>query len=93
MAPIPGEAEEDGRRPSRERQDLVRERLAITNKIDGLLATLGVGGYRPLRRDRRERLEALRQPAAGARQGPAGPPPRPARAGTRADPGPGGGPG
>src|SRR3954467_9510494 len=36
MVPIPGEAEEDGRRPSRERQDLIRERLAITNKIDGL---------------------------------------------------------
>jgi transposase len=65
MVPIPGEAEEDGRRPLRERQDLVRERLAITNRIDGLLATLGVGGYRPLRRDRRERLEALRQPGGG----------------------------
>src|SRR3954466_5392308 len=65
MVPIPGEAEEDGRRPSRERQDLIRERLAITNKIDGLLATLGVGGYRPLRRDRRERLEVLRQPDGG----------------------------
>jgi transposase len=65
MVPIPSEAEEDGRRPLRERQDLIRERLAITNKIDGLLATLGVGGYRPLRRDRRERLEALRQPGGG----------------------------
>jgi transposase len=66
MVPIPSEAEEDGRRPLRERQDLIRERLAITNKIDGLLATLGVTGYRPLRRDRRERLEALRQPGGGA---------------------------
>lgn len=66
MVPIPSEAEEDGRRPLRERQDLIRERLAITNKIDGLLATLGVGGYRPLRRDRRERLEALRRPGGGA---------------------------
>ena len=65
MVPIPGEADEDGRRPLRERQDLIRERLAITNKIDGLLATLGVGGYRPLRRDRRERLEVLRQPDGG----------------------------
>jgi transposase len=62
MVPIPSEAEEDGRRPSRERQDLIKERLALTNKIDGVLATLGVGGYRPLRRDRRECLEALRQP-------------------------------
>jgi transposase len=66
MVPIPSEAEEDGRRPLRERQDLIRERLALTNKIDGLLATLGVAGYRPLRRDRRERLEALRQPGGGA---------------------------
>src|SRR3954449_9913459 len=85
MVPIPSEAEEDGRRPLRERQgptrrggggagrrplrerqDLIRERLAITNRIDGLLATLGVAGYRPLRRDRRERLEALRQPGGGA---------------------------
>jgi len=65
MVPIPSEAEEDGRRPLRERQDLIRERLAITNKIDGLLAALGVGGYRPLRRDRRERLEALRRPGGG----------------------------
>src|SRR4051794_41376677 len=66
MVPIPSEAEEDGRRPLRERQDLIRERLAITNRIDGLLATLGVAGYRPLRRDRRERLEALRHPGGGA---------------------------
>ena len=62
MVPIPSEAEEDGRRPLRERQDLIRERLAITNKIDGLLATLGISGYRALRRDRREQLEALRGP-------------------------------
>ena len=66
MVPVPSEAEEDGRRPLRERQDLIRERLAITNKIDGLLATLGVTGYRPPRRDRRERLDALRQPGGGA---------------------------
>jgi transposase len=65
MVPIPSEVEEDGRRPLRERQDLITERLAITNKIDGVLATLGVGGYRPLRRDRRERLEALRRPGGG----------------------------
>lgn len=65
MVPIPSEAEEDGRRPSRERQDLIKERLALTNKIDGMLATLGVGGYRPLRRDRRECLEALRRPGGG----------------------------
>jgi transposase len=63
MVPIPSEAEEDGRRPLRERQELIKERLAITNKIDGLMATLGIGGYRPLRRDRREQVETLRQPS------------------------------
>jgi transposase len=65
MVPIPSEVEEDGRRPLRERQDLIKARLALTNKIDGVLATLGVGGYRPLRGDRRERLEALRRPGGG----------------------------
>jgi transposase len=65
MVPIPSEGEEDGRRPLRERQDLIKARLALTNKIDGVLATLGVGGYRPLRGDRRERLEALRRPGGG----------------------------
>jgi transposase len=63
MVPIPSEAEEDGRRPLRERQELIKERLAITSKIDGLMATLGIGGYRPLRRDRREQVEILRRPS------------------------------
>lgn len=62
MVPVPSVAEEDGRRPTRERQDLIRERLALTNKIDGLLATFGIPGYQPLRRDRRARLEDLRRP-------------------------------
>src|SRR3954470_3370815 len=51
MVPIPDTAEEDGRRPVRERQKLIGERLALLNEIDGLLATLGIIGYRPLRQD------------------------------------------
>lgn len=66
MVPIPDEAEEDGRRPTRERQDLVTERRSLANRIDGLLATLGVSGYKPLRRDRRARLEELRTPEGTA---------------------------
>lgn len=62
MVPIPDVAEEDGRRPVRERQKLIGERLALLNEIDGLLATLGVTGYRPLRQDRRARLAELRTP-------------------------------
>lgn len=66
MVPIPSEAEEDGHRPTRERQDLVTERRSLANRIDGLLATLRVSGYNPLRRDRRERLAALRTPEGAA---------------------------
>ncbi len=62
MVPIPDVAEEDGRRPVRERQGLIGERVALLNEIDGLLATFGITGYRPLRQDRRVRLAALRTP-------------------------------
>jgi hypothetical protein len=41
---------------------LTRERRSNVNKIDGILATLGVKGYRALRRDRREQIE-VRAPA------------------------------
>jgi transposase len=46
MVPIPDVVEEDGRRSVRERQKLIGERLALLNEIDGVLATLGVTGYR-----------------------------------------------
>jgi transposase len=62
MVPIPSEAEEEARRASREREDLTGERRSIVNKIDGILATLGVKGYKALRRDRREQLNCARQP-------------------------------
>src|ERR1700731_1095658 len=57
MVPIPDEADEEARRAHREREDLVRERRSILNKIDAILATLGVKGYRGLRSDRREQLK------------------------------------
>jgi transposase len=62
MAPIPSEADEDARRAYREREDLTGERRSIVNKIDGILATLGIKGYKALRRDRREQLTSMRQP-------------------------------
>jgi transposase len=62
MVPIPSEAGEEARRAHREREDLTRERRSIVNKIDGILATLGVKGYQALRRDRREQLNWIRQP-------------------------------
>lgn len=60
MAPIPTPEAEDARRLTREREELIEDRIRLTNRIDALLATLGVEGYQPRRRDRRERLEALR---------------------------------
>ena len=60
MVPIPAEADEDARRSIRERAELVAERGSLVNRINAVLATLGVCDYNPLKRDRRERLDALR---------------------------------
>lgn len=60
MVPIPDEVDEDERRRVREREDLVAERGSLVNRIDAVLATVGVRDYNPLRRERRARLEALR---------------------------------
>ena len=57
-APDPGE--EDRRRLCRERRTLVAERVEHVNRIKGLLFAQGISDYEPLRRKRRERLEALR---------------------------------
>jgi transposase len=62
MVPIPEEADEDARQPGREREELVAERVTITNRIGAILATLGINGYDPLKRDRRQRLGELRTP-------------------------------
>ena len=62
MAPITSEADEEARRAYREREDLTGERRSTVNKIDGILATLGVKGFKALRRDRRKQLTSLRQP-------------------------------
>jgi transposase len=60
MVPIPDEATEDARRPMREREELVRMRVAIVNRIGAVLTVLGASEYNPLRRDCRERLGQLR---------------------------------
>jgi transposase len=60
MVVVPSVAEEDARRPGRERRRLLSERTAHNNRIRGLLATHGIYCYRPLRGDRRSRFAALR---------------------------------
>ena len=62
MVPVPSEAGGEARRAHRECEDLIGSRRSILNKIDGILATLGIEGYRGLRRDRRAQLADLRQP-------------------------------
>jgi transposase len=60
MVVVPSKAQEEARRPGRERQRLMSERTGQSNRIVGLLATWGIYGYRPLRADRWEQLAALR---------------------------------
>jgi transposase len=60
MVLAPSPEEEDRRRLTRERGTLLKERIQHTNRIRGLLSGQGVRDYNPLRRDRFERLEALR---------------------------------
>jgi len=60
MVRIPSEAEEDLRLPGREREVLVRDRLAIENRIENLLCLHGIAGFRPRLKKAAERLQALR---------------------------------
>src|SRR3954470_17717920 len=78
MAAVPTLAEEDARRPTRERECLVGERTRIVNRIKAALARLGGGGFKtalavlgvrgfkPTLRNALERLDALRTPEGTA---------------------------
>jgi transposase len=60
MVPIPDQEDEDARHLVREREDLIAERIGLTNRIGAILATLGVEEFDPLRRDRRVRVAEVR---------------------------------
>lgn len=62
MVAIPTLAEEDARRPSRERESLVGERTRIVNRMKAALARLGIRGFKPELRKAPQGLEALRTP-------------------------------
>jgi len=62
MAAVPSLEEEDGKRPSRERENLVGERTRIGNRVKSTLARLGIRGFKPTLRTAAERLERLRTP-------------------------------
>jgi transposase len=62
MAAIPAIEDEDARRPSRERESLVKECTRIVNRVRANLARLGIRGFRPTLARASDRLEALRTP-------------------------------
>ena len=62
MAAIPSLAEEDAKRPNRERETLVGESTRLVNRMKGALARLGVRGFNPKLKKAPGRLEALRTP-------------------------------
>jgi transposase len=62
MCAVPTFAEEDAKRPHRERETLVGEHTAIINRIKGTLARLGIRDFDPKLENAPERLEQLRTP-------------------------------
>src|SRR5436305_2386090 len=59
MVAIPTLADEDAKRPSRERGNLVAERTRISNRLKSALARLGIRGFKPTLRKAPQRLAAL----------------------------------
>ena len=66
MAAIPTLAEEDARRPNRERDCLVRERTRIINRMKSALVRLGIRGFNPKLRKAADRLDDLVSPLGEA---------------------------
>jgi len=62
MAAIPTFAEEDARRPHRERDTLVGEHTTIINRIKATLARLGIRDFNPTLKEAPQRLEHLCTP-------------------------------
>src|ERR1700691_4614623 len=60
MAPIPTLAEEDPKRPTRERESRVNARSRLVNRMKGALARLGIRGFNPKLRKAAKKLENLR---------------------------------
>src|SRR5438270_13798743 len=59
MARVPTIAEEDAKRPSRERECLVGERTRIANRIKATLARRGIRNFKPTLRKAAERLATV----------------------------------
>ena len=57
---IPMVAEEDARRPNRERENLVTERTRIVNRMKATLTRFGIRNFKPTLRKAAEKLDNLR---------------------------------
>ena len=62
MTAIPTPEQEDAKRPSRERETLIREHTRIINRMKACLVRWGIRNFKPTLRQAPERLEALRTP-------------------------------
>jgi transposase len=62
MVAVPTIEEEDAKRPSRERENLVGERTRIINRLKSALIRLGIRGIKPQLRKAPQLLESLRTP-------------------------------
>jgi transposase len=62
MAAVPTLEEEDAKRPTREREQLVGKRTGIVNRMKAALVRLGIRGFNPKLRKSPEQLVALRTP-------------------------------
>src|SRR6516164_1718811 len=65
MGAIPTLAEEDAKRPHREREQLVGKRTGIVNRMKAALVRLGIRGFNPRLRKAPERLAGLQTPEGG----------------------------
>jgi transposase len=66
MAMIPTIAEEDARRPNRERENLVGQRTRIVNRMKACLVRFCIRNFKPALRKASERLEMLTTPEGGS---------------------------
>src|SRR4051794_6077258 len=62
LVAIPTLAEEDAKRPNREREGLVRERTRLVNRMKSCLVRFGVRTFKPTLRNAPDRLATLRTP-------------------------------
>ncbi len=60
MAAIPSAAQEDARRPNRERENLVGEQTRIVNRIKAILARFGIRTFKPTLRKAEDKLAVVR---------------------------------